>query len=57
MFDDKLFAVFVVISILVLLIIFGLLILHFIAFLDIAFDFSFINGEAVLRALNETNGG
>ena len=57
MFDDKLFAVFVVISILVLLIIFGLLILHFIAVLDIAFDFSFINGEAVLRALNETNGG
>ena len=54
MFDDKLFAVLVVISILVLLIIFGVLVLHFIAVLDIAFGFSFINGEAVLRALNET---
>ena len=52
MFDDKMFLVLVILTAVMLLVILGILVLSFLAYLDVAFGFSFIDGESLLRVLN-----
>lgn len=52
MIDNKIFVFLCILTALVLLIIVGILALSFLAYLDVAFGFSFIDGESLLRVIN-----